>query len=99
MTEDKVEGEYCSEADKEDNAGTTIIMENFLEKPFSVDSDVDDIDIWMQATRDKILALKGKKPSDAYVNLVAIVNGDMRSLVEKVMRLMNKAGEADRRRK
>lgn len=95
--EDKVESTYHADADKEDSAGR-IIIENFLANSFSIDNDVDDIDIWMQATRDKIIGLKGKKPSDAYVSLVALVNGDMRSLMEKVMRLMSKVSAEDRKK-
>ena len=76
---------------------TTIIMEDFFRKPFSIDSEVDDIDIWMQATRDKILALKGRNASDVHTSLVALINGDMRSILEKLMRMMNNAGLESKR--
>lgn len=84
-----------SESEKTEH---TIIINDFLKKDFSIDEDVDDIDIWMQATRSKVLSLKGKKPSDAYMALVGLVNGDMKSFMEKVMRLMNKVAEAERKK-
>ena len=89
-----VENAYTGAGDKEIVTQNTIVIDNFLKKPFSIDAELDSVDIRFSALRSKVEALKGKNVNDTISGLSALMQGDMETLWGMIERMIKKALES-----